>query len=562
MNDIVENETTKYRYHLNKNGSITLDEYVNTDRCYVVIPTEIDGHIVTEIGKGAFANQDNILGVLLPDSIIRVEKKAFWGCTNLKKIHFGSNINWIGAEAFAECGALEMAKIPSMLEHLGEYAFALSGIKRIEIFGIKDWKPNSLAMCTLLKSFSIKQCSIIPEKAFQHDIYLSEVICENQVENINETAFYDCRSYSEIMYKYWNYSINDDWISEIRKTDIAVDNLDSEIKKKIMYREMVRCAKIVVGNYSILGDDEDMVTAGQLYSKIKEKEISLESITPILPEEARATLENGKIPCIELQDRNLNLQEKEILHYLENMILFMPNEDTVFSKLYGIIYITGQRIVVWSGNNSYEIPIEKLSKIVFYEAMPEILEIAGNNIVLFIQTANVAQTYEVSKRLMASFEKNDETVVDMEKFTIGYFTCDNLESYIFRLKSLREYVKENNMYESISKMITYLEKFDTTIKKYPSYQYQAERFLTYYIPEMMGLMVSYLEYSEAKMVVQDNNMVFNKIMVAMDKITIAAKQQVIEIYDKAIVDTTARAEALAEILGQDGYVDSAYKITI
>lgn len=561
MNDIATNETTEYRYHLNKNGSITLDEYMNTERCYVVVPGKIGDYNVTEIGKGAFANRDNILGVLFPDSIIKVDEKAFLGCVNLEKIHFGSNINWIGIEAFAECSALEELKIPSMLEYLGEYAFALCGIKKIEILGIKDWKPNSFALCTMLKSFSIKQCSMIPEKTFKHDIYLSEVILENQVENISETAFYDCRSFNEVTYKYWNYSINDDLISEIKKATIKVDNLDAEIKKKIMYREMVRCAKIVVGNYSILGGDEDMVTAGQLYSKIKEKEISLEIITPILPEDAREILEQGKMPCIELQDSDLNLQENECLHYLENMILFMPNADIMFSKQYGIIYITGQRIVVRVGNNSYEIPIDKLSKIVFYEAMPKILEIVGNNYVLFLQTADVAQTYEVSKILMKSFEKNEE-VVDMEKYTIEYFTCANLESYIFRLKSLGEYIKEDNMYEAIREMIKYLDKFDITLKKYPSYQYQAERFLTYYIPEMMGLMVSYLEYLEANMVNQDSNSVYNKIRGAIDKITIAAKQQVIEIYSKAIVDTTARAEALAEILGQDGYVDSAYKITI
>lgn len=561
MNDIATNETTEYRYHLNKNGSITLDEYMNTERCYVVVPGKIGDYNVTEIGKGAFANRDNILGVLFPDSIIKVDEKAFFGCVNLEKIHFGSNINWIGIEAFAECSALEELKIPLMLEYLGEYAFALCGIKKIEILGIKDWKPNSFALCTMLKSFSIKQCSMIPEKTFKHDIYLSEVILENQVENISETAFYDCRSFNEVTYKYWNYSINDDLISEIKKATIKVDNLDAEIKKKIMYREMVRCAKIVVGNYSILGGDEDMVTAGQLYSKIKEKEISLETITPILPEDAREILEQGKMPCIELRDSDLNLQENECLHYLENMILFMPNADIMFSKQYGIIYITGQRIVVRVGNNSYEIPIDKLSKIVFYEAMPKILEIVGNNYVLFLQTADVAQTYEVSKILMKSFEKNEE-VVDMEKYTIEYFTCANLESYIFRLKSLGEYIKEDNMYEAIREMIKYLDKFDITLKKYPSYQYQAERFLTYYIPEMMGLMVSYLEYLEANMVNQDSNSVYNKIRGAIDKITIAAKQQVIEIYSKAIVDTTARAEALAEILGQDGYVDSAYKITI
>lgn len=254
--------------------------------------------------------------------------------------------------------------------------------------------------------------------------------------------------------------------------------------------------------------------------------------------------------------------QNESLHYLENAILYIPDgaENSLFSKSYGTTYITGKRIVVQAGNNNYEVPFERLSKIVLYEALPEILEIVGNNYLLFIQTANAHQTYEFSKMLMATFEEIPEQPINMEKFTIDYFVCADLESYIFRLKTLSEYAIADDMRKSMYEMISYLEKMDVTLKKYPSYQYQSERFLSYYIPEVMGLMVSFLEYTKAGVVNQDGNSVYSKIMVAINKIAVAAKQQVIDIYNKAIVDTTARAEALAEILGQDGFVDSAYKI--
>lgn len=562
MNGIVANEITEYKYHLNQNGSITLDDYRNDEMCYVVVPEEIDGYKVTEIAEGAFENRKNILGVLLPDTITRIDKKAFFGCSNLKKIRFGSDISWIGAEAFAECSVLENLKIPSVLDYLGEYAFSLCGVKRIEISSIKNWRPNSFALCTMLKSFSIKHCSLIPEGAFEHDIYLSEVTIENHVEKICETAFYDCRSFEQIIYDYWNYSINDDLILDMEKAAMKVDDLAAVLKKKIMYRKMVRYAKVVVGNYTILGDDEDMVTAGQLYSKIKQKDISLEQISPILPTEASVMIKEGIIPTIDVKDMNFVMEEDETLHYLENAILYISNEaeNNLFSKSYGTIYITGKRIVVQAGNENYEVPFERLSKIVLYEALPEILEIVGNNYLLFIQTANVHQTYEFSKMLIATFEDIQEQPVNMEKFTIDYFVCADLESYIFRLKTLSEYAIADDMRKSMYEMINYLEKMDVTLKKYPSYQYQSERFLSYYIPEVMGLMVSFLEYNKAGVVNQDENSVYSKIMVAINKIAVAAKQQVIDIYNKAIVDTTARAEALAEILGQDGFVDSAYII--
>lgn len=562
MNGIVANEITEYRYHLNKNGSITLDKYMNREMCYVIVPEEIDGYKVTEIAEGAFKNRKNILGVLLPDTITRIAEKAFLGCSNMKNIRFGSGISWIGTEAFAECGVLENLKISAVLDYVGEYAFALCGINRIEISGIRDWRPNSFALCTRLKSFSIKHCDMIPEGAFEHDIHLSEVIIENHVEKICETAFYDCRSFEHVIYDYWNYSINDDIISEVEEAVMKVDDLDATFKKKKMYKKLVRFAKIIVGNYLILGDDEDMVTAGQLYSKIKEKAFSLEHIASILPSEASIMIKDGKIPTIDVKDMNFEVDEDETLYYLENAILYIPNEteNDPFSKSYGTIYITGKRIIVQVGNKRYEITFERLSKVVLYDALPEILEIVGNNYLLFVQTANAHQTYEFSKLLMTTFESIPEQPINMEKFTIDYFVCADLESYIFKLKTLNEYAIADDMRKSMYEMINYLEKMDVTLKKYPSYQFQSERFLSYYIPEMMGLMVSFLEYTKAGVINKNGNSVYGKIMVAINKIAAAAKQQVIDIYNKAIVDTTACAEALAEILGQDGFVDSAYKI--
>ena len=150
MNGIVLKETTEYRYHINQNGSVTLDEYINNDVSYVVIPEEIDGYRVKEIAECAFENRKSVLGILFPDSIKMIADKAFFGCGNLKRIYFGKGIKWIGNEAFAECHSLENLKLPVALDYLGEYAFSMCGLKHIEILGIKDWKSNSFALCTVL----------------------------------------------------------------------------------------------------------------------------------------------------------------------------------------------------------------------------------------------------------------------------------------------------------------------------------------------------------------------------------------------------------------------------
>lgn len=89
-------------------------------RCYVCggvieIPEEIDGCPVTEIGDYAFSSYGptgegdvSVCGaklkeVILPKTIKRIGKYAFYGCSELEKISFYSHISDIGAGAFTGC---------------------------------------------------------------------------------------------------------------------------------------------------------------------------------------------------------------------------------------------------------------------------------------------------------------------------------------------------------------------------------------------------------------------------------------------------------------------------
>lgn len=88
-------------------------------RCFtmgggVVIPREIDGYPVTEIAPYAFSvhsedkDSNAVCGamlteIVLPDTLKRIGRYAFYGCENLKKISFYSHIKDIGAGAFTGC---------------------------------------------------------------------------------------------------------------------------------------------------------------------------------------------------------------------------------------------------------------------------------------------------------------------------------------------------------------------------------------------------------------------------------------------------------------------------
>lgn len=96
-----------------------IENQVHILRCFVigggvVVPKEIGGIPVTEIAPYAFsAHSDEkepeamcggeLTEIMLPDTIQRIGRYAFYGCENLEKITFYSNIKDIGAGAFTGC---------------------------------------------------------------------------------------------------------------------------------------------------------------------------------------------------------------------------------------------------------------------------------------------------------------------------------------------------------------------------------------------------------------------------------------------------------------------------
>ena len=57
-----------YEYTVNENGDAVITDYVGSDAA-LVIPSEIENHTVVEFGSGAFALQDTLTEITLPDTL-------------------------------------------------------------------------------------------------------------------------------------------------------------------------------------------------------------------------------------------------------------------------------------------------------------------------------------------------------------------------------------------------------------------------------------------------------------------------------------------------------------
>lgn len=98
-------------------GSV-IKKYIGSD-ALVTIPSF--GGIDT-IGERAFADNESIMKVIIPDSIRYIKKEAFKRCS-LTEINMGKNVFRIEQRAFAECRGLSKLVLPNSVRWIEEYAF-------------------------------------------------------------------------------------------------------------------------------------------------------------------------------------------------------------------------------------------------------------------------------------------------------------------------------------------------------------------------------------------------------------------------------------------------------
>lgn len=70
----------------------------------IILPTQIDGVVITSIGEGAFQNSD-IEKVVIADGIEYIDWFAFSGCKRLCEIYIPSSVSSIGYGAFDNCSS-------------------------------------------------------------------------------------------------------------------------------------------------------------------------------------------------------------------------------------------------------------------------------------------------------------------------------------------------------------------------------------------------------------------------------------------------------------------------
>lgn len=77
----------------------------------LVLPEKIEGLPLTEVGPYCFAKNKYLERVVIPDSVTKMERMAFYNCTGLRELELGASLVELGGDVFMNCHNLRMLKV-------------------------------------------------------------------------------------------------------------------------------------------------------------------------------------------------------------------------------------------------------------------------------------------------------------------------------------------------------------------------------------------------------------------------------------------------------------------
>jgi len=166
------------------------------------------------IAANCFANK-NITDVAIPDSVMYINDYAFYYCENLTSItmgkgvtcigecafchcknltnaDIGKNVSFIGISAFSRCSKLTNVTIPNSVKCIGSEAFRYCpNITRVDIESVESW-------CNIRFDDNYANPLRVAEKLYLNGVLVTDLVIPNSVIEINNYAFYGCKSLKSI----------------------------------------------------------------------------------------------------------------------------------------------------------------------------------------------------------------------------------------------------------------------------------------------------------------------------------------------------------------------------
>jgi hypothetical protein len=326
-----------------------------------------------------------------------------------------------------------------------------------------------------------------------------------------------------------------------------------------------RYLRMILVNESISrSSEESMLEIAQIYHQIKENTLTNDRIISVLPEGVPSIIKADNLPEIAADEVHYHVKENESIHYLEHGVLYERDKKNqeLHKAVKGTLYFTNMRVRFETGNQIKEYQYGDLGQILLHDGNPDILEFISKDENTFVRLPDTQLAYQILRKILIHVEAEDEDTegVRLEDIALEFFEREDLDTYIFCMQSFCEGDMPREMKVSLKEVIKRLNSLNETIRKYPNQLGSINRFITYYIPEVLRLVYNYQEYYRVGIDKQELDIVYGRVMTLMEKLHLASAQRVTEIYKTNTMNTVVDADSLHTIMNQDGYVDIENKI--
>ncbi|NMP36786.1 MAG: leucine-rich repeat protein [Clostridiales bacterium] len=90
----------------------------------VTVPSQVDGMTVSELAAGLYDGCDYMTGVVIPDTVTKINEKAFANCDVLKSAQLPTGLEVVPSQCFYNCPKLGEIEIPDTVSAIEDHAFA------------------------------------------------------------------------------------------------------------------------------------------------------------------------------------------------------------------------------------------------------------------------------------------------------------------------------------------------------------------------------------------------------------------------------------------------------
>lgn len=129
----------------------------------------------------------------IPEGITEIGRYAFSECEKINEVQFPKSLMRIGECAFRNCKNMNKAELPTSLQALGKAAFAGSGLRSIDISGVKEVSGEVFAGCQSLSEAKLPMIEQLPASFFEDCTALTAIELPKNLKSIGNSSFKGCQ---------------------------------------------------------------------------------------------------------------------------------------------------------------------------------------------------------------------------------------------------------------------------------------------------------------------------------------------------------------------------------